>query len=406
MRKKNIDKYVEGLPEADAILARQALKNPLTGVIQGASVKNLIQILWRNREYLKEDRNTLRIISSLLLRTSLAAFRVLDGINESDIKKIDLDAVEKIFVLGNYRSGTTTMHENMAHAVNNSLYPTSIDVTCPDSFVNSSKVMQSIAKIISPKERPLDKMPIDPEKSPQETQFAMMNSLDFETSTEFFLFPDSAKEKQARLDMQNYSEAEKVQYEDVYDFFLKKIIYKSRLDGRTNGDERMVIKNPSDTGNIPFLLESFPEAKFINIVRNPYEVIRSLINATRSMMMGLQLQNKDFNELTEIAKDASFEIYKILIKKYLADRELIPQGQLYEIKFEEFVVDRRNKTRKICEALDIKFDLESEDYEGYLDSIRGYTKNKFSDMDMDLVKKINSELAFAFEAFDYEMITE
>lgn len=408
MRSCTIEKYVEGLSPEDAELARQALKNPATGVIQWASVGNFLNILWRNSKSLKSSMNLPRVITSLINRTSLAVFRILDEWDKPNIEKVDLKDVWKVFVLGNFRSWTTTLHENMTKAMDNTVYPSGIQVTCPDSFIHSSKVMKFMSKFLASKERPLDKMPIDPDLSPQETQFAMMNLLDFETATEWFLFPDSLNEKLDLIDLEKYPEDLQKKYREEYEFFLKKMVYKSRLDWKTDWQENIVIKNPPDTWNLPFLLDLFPDGKFINIVRNPYKVIQSSINASRSMMMSLQLQNKSYQELTEIATEASFKTYKTLIGNYLKQRKSIPEWQLVEIKFEDFVKDRKGMTKEICESLWIDiakdFDEDKWKYNSYLDSIKSYKKNEFSDMSPDLIKRINWELAFAFEAFWYEMI--
>jgi hypothetical protein len=47
------------------------------------------------------------------------------------------------------------------------------------------------------------------------------------------------------------------------------------------GNRRFVEKTPANSLRIPYLLELFPDARFINVRRNPCDVISSLINGWR-----------------------------------------------------------------------------------------------------------------------------
>ncbi|MBC8355082.1 MAG: sulfotransferase [Planctomycetes bacterium] len=42
-------------------------------------------------------------------------------------------------------------------------------------------------------------------------------------------------------------------------------------------DKPLVVKSPTHTGHVRLLLEMFPEAKFVHIHRNPFEVFSSTL---------------------------------------------------------------------------------------------------------------------------------
>ena len=58
-------------------------------------------------------------------------------------------------------------------------------------------------------------------------------------------------------------------------------------------DKRLVLKSPLHTFRIRFLLENIADARFVHIVRNPYETFSSTIHNGRSLYLtqGLQFPN-------------------------------------------------------------------------------------------------------------------
>ncbi|GAH11808.1 unnamed protein product, partial [marine sediment metagenome] len=46
------------------------------------------------------------------------------------------------------------------------------------------------------------------------------------------------------------------------DYVIKKLYYK-------NGDKLLILKDPIDTANIDLLIELYPNAKFVHIIRDP-----------------------------------------------------------------------------------------------------------------------------------------
>ena len=77
---------------------------------------------------------------------------------------------------------------------------------------------------------------------------------------------------------------------------------------------RIVLKSPSNLARIPHVLRIFPDARFVNIVRNPFTVYLSLTNMFRKLIPIHQLQDVEWDELERVIID----VYKADMKRYFA----------------------------------------------------------------------------------------
>ncbi len=66
------------------------------------------------------------------------------------------------------------------------------------------------------------------------------------------------------------------------------LIRKAMLN---TGGERYVSKNPCNIFRIKTLIKLFPDAKFIFIYRNPYQVVESLTRFVNDILPGSELQH-------------------------------------------------------------------------------------------------------------------
>ena len=118
----------------------------------------------------------------------------------------------------------------------------------------------------------------------------------------------------------------------------------------------------------------FPNAKFIYLMRNPYTVFESTRSFFTNTIQPLKL---------EAYTDAQIEenilaIYRKLYDRYTADKHLIPQGNLVEVKFEDFEADALGMTQQIYSNLSLDgWDEAKPAIEQYVGSKRGYKKNKY-----------------------------
>lgn len=122
------------------------------------------------------------------------------------------------------------------------------------------------------------------------------------------------------------------------------------------------------------LLEMFPNAKFIYLKRNPYTVFESTRSFFTNTIKPLQLQDISQKQIV----DNIVEAYMRLYNRYEADKLLIPEGNLVEIKFEDFEHNAFDLTKEIYGKLKLQGFNEAEaDIRAYLDKKKGYKKNKY-----------------------------
>jgi len=160
--------------------------------------------------------------------------------------------------------------------------------------------------------------------------------------------------------------------------------------------KRFVSKNPPHTARIKYLLDLYPNAKFIYIDRNPYEVISSTFAFYKGVLPGIQLQNIDEEKLMQ---DILW-VYKGLYEKYQKDKIKIPSENLLEIKYSDLIKNPKSTVKKIYK------DLLKDDYSRTSSNVDHFLSNQnhklkeyiFGD---DFLKNVNKDLSVIIEKQGY-----
>lgn len=87
----------------------------------------------------------------------------------------------------------------------------------------------------------------------------------------------------------------------------------------------------------------FPNAKFIYLMRNPYTVFESTRSFFTNTIQPLKLQDISNEELQENI----LSVYAKLYHKYEADKKFIPEGNLVEVRFEDYETNAFDMTQEI-----------------------------------------------------------
>lgn len=93
----------------------------------------------------------------------------------------------------------------------------------------------------------------------------------------------------------------------------------------------------------------FPNAKFIYLMRNPYTVFESTRSFFTNTIQPLKLE--EFSN--EAIEQNILTTYRKLHDQYEADKHLIPEGNLIEVKFEDFEADALGMTEEIYRTLSL-----------------------------------------------------
>ncbi len=352
----------------------------------GTSLTNWLSMLFKNGFF--SVRYIARVVFISLLSIVGIEFRIYERLRLRKIlKKIEISK-PPVFIIGHWRSGTTHLHNILIQDPRFG-YISMLQATFPRSFITTN-VFKKFLDLFLPEKRPMDNMKLGTLK-PQEDELTMSN-LSMYSFYNAFYFPRKMIEHFYRYVQFKGIKDERYSWIETYREMLKKATYY--MNGR-----RLVLKNPSHTARIPVLLEMFPDAKFIFIYRNPYEIYPSMVNFYETAIKYFLLQTISDEEIDKNLR----LIYKMMMDCYFEEKMLIPKHNLIEVKFEELETQPLELVKQIFDTLKIEgFEQNKRRFKAYLDSRKDYQKNKYS-LDQATVKKIQTSWGDIIKRWGYEV---
>ena len=236
----------------------------------------------------------------------------------------------------------------------------------------------------------MDDLPLSLD-APQGDDFAMAGLCDV-SIYHAYTFPRAAELAFRRaVLLEGLSDADVRAWQQTYRGFLQKVAWFT-------GKARLLSRNGTNTGRIPRVLEMFPQAKFIHLVRNPYQVYSAQTERWRELTGLWGLQSVPLESLTSHAVGC----YQAMLQKYLADRTQIPAGQLAEVRYEELLENPVSILECVYSQLGLSgFD----ELRSRLDNAASARPGKLAGHDSVLSESerelVAKEWRFAFEAFGY-----
>lgn len=328
-------------------------------------------------------------------RLTKAVCRLLSSLKTFEdraYRKIENQPLQEdpLFILGHWRSGTTFVH-NVFACDKHFGYTTTYQTVFPHLVLWGQPFFKKNMAMLMPDKRPTDNMELRPDL-PQEEEFALSNMMPY-TYYNFWFFPQRWMEYCDRfLTFEKITEEERAVFKEVFMRLVK-------VSLANTGGTQYLSKNPPHTGRVRTLVEMFPNAKFIYLKRNPYTVFESTRSFFTNTIKPLKLQ--DISDEQIVANIV--EAYKRLYDRYEADKVCIPEGNLVEIKFEDFEKNAFDLTKDIYQRLNLKgFDEAEADIKKYLDKKKGYKKNKYQYAE-STVKIVEENWNKALEEWDYHL---
>eukprot|EP00188_Purpureofilum_apyrenoidigerum_P003878 Plantae.Rhodophyta-Purpureofilum_apyrenoidigerum.ctg41843.p1 GENE.Plantae.Rhodophyta-Purpureofilum_apyrenoidigerum.ctg41843~~Plantae.Rhodophyta-Purpureofilum_apyrenoidigerum.ctg41843.p1 ORF type:complete len:206 (+),score=16.37 Plantae.Rhodophyta-Purpureofilum_apyrenoidigerum.ctg41843:2-619(+) len=151
-----------------------------------------------------------------------------------------------------------------------------------------------------------------------------------------------------------------------YAFLLKKI-------SLANQGRQLILKSPPNTARVKTLLSMYPKAKFIMVHRNPYDVYVSnqrFWEVTNKIYAVGPTTGVDNNQII-------LDTYAQTMEQYIVEKELIPEGQLIEVPYQDLMEAPMESMRKIYSTLDLEDFTEIKDkMESYIEGQRSYKRLK------------------------------
>ena len=353
-----------------------------------------IKLLWQNRSI---DRQFIpRALFVTLVSLLTSPLRIYESLRFGRTVKKTVVHPSPIFIIGHWRSGTTHLHNILVRDKNLgcvSMWQAFAPGLCLIDERLLKNPFNKIAKKMHPT-REIDNIPLSMD-NPEEEDLAIANMSPY-SYLHMYSYPRRATYffETYITYFGNLPKSTLDKWKKVYLLILRKATLKA-------GGKRLVIKNCADSARIKALLELFPDAKFIHIYRNPYNIFRSTQHLYRVVMERTQLQEIGQGE----HENWVLRFYSQLMQKLLADKSLIPAGNLVEVKYEDLDREPLAQLRKIYETLSLPGFAEVEPaFRAYLDSIAGYQKLAHKQLDDSAITKINRNWQFAFDALGYKRI--
>lgn len=298
---------------------------------------------------------------------------------------------DPLFILGHWRSGTTFVHNIFAQD-NHFGYTTTYQTVFPHYIMSLQGLFKPVMKWVMPNKRPTDNMELAPDL-PQEEEFSLANMTACNYYN-FWFFPERMQEYCDRfLTFKNIKEDELQEFGKTFEKLVKISLWNT-------GGTQYLSKNPPHTGRIKALSELFPRARYIYLMRNPYTVFES----TRSFYLNT-IKPLEFHTISDEQMERNIlRNYMELYHAYKEQKQTLPEGRLYEVRFEDIEKDAFAITEDIYRKLGIPGWEEAKPaIERYIESKKGYKKNKYQ-YDPRTIQLVNEHWGEALDDWGYERI--
>ncbi|RLA64926.1 MAG: hypothetical protein DRQ88_09825 [Epsilonproteobacteria bacterium] len=299
---------------------KKDFKTPMSS-IAGSNFFNFRKVA---KKYKIEKNHRAKFYKSITTSAFVTLLSVFDKIRYQSLKKSFKADDAPIFILGHWRSGTTLLHKLMCLDTKAG-YTTTYHTVFPHNLFGLQGLLKRIMLLIMPTRRPHDGLEIHPDY-PQEEEFALANTTSL-SYYHWFYFAKNRKEIFKTLNnWQDLPPQKKKSWFSTYDDLVRRSLINT-------DKKRYVSKNPPNTFRIPQLLALYPNAKFIYIYRNPYEVYPSSFSFFKSV-----IKNIGFHDICDAdIKEHVLTVFKELVNKYEKDKKLISEKNLIEIRYEDFI---------------------------------------------------------------------
>jgi hypothetical protein len=299
---------------------------------------------------------------------------------------------DPVFILGHWRSGTTYLHHLMSRDRRFS-YVSSYQAWAPELFLGiaNNPLIRFLVSSSLPKKRPMDNIELSLIK-PEEELIAMSKITQYSYYHAFIFPKETLKIFDDSVLLKGISPVEKELLSQQYIRLLKRA-------SMSMGGKRLLLKSPDNMAKIPILIDLFPNAKFIHIYRNPYVLFFSLRNWFLKMSEISRLQ--DMPMIEDVEKSIIY-IYEKTMKKYFKDKQLIPEGNMIEIRYEDLEKNPIDNLYKIYDVLDLAdFDRAKDSFIAYTQDNLKYRKNAYN-FEPRLVELIYNRWKFTIDLWGYK----
>jgi hypothetical protein len=294
-----------------------------------------------------------------------------------------------VIILGHWRCGTTHLFNLMSRDPRFA-WSGPLAVGIPWDYKLIGNLLEPVFRRLIPGDRYVDAVAVTPE-SPQEDEIALASMQDLSYYHGIY-FPrclaSRFREGVIPADTGGRWERRRRRLEHFH---------RKLLAGR-NPSTTLLIKNPVYTGQVGWIRRIWPDARFIHIYRNPYDVFVSTRGFFRDMLSRFALQDFD----VDVIDDLILDTYPGMIERLYDDTRNTPRNHFVELRFEDLESDPLAQLERIYTSLELDgFDDLRDELQDYLDSIKDYEKRAHV-LDEETVRKVDRYWGGLVETWGYE----
>ena len=410
-------------PEPTHILSSALKNNPMSGIC----FLSLISLLFHKRKSIDWWRYKHRIIALLFMGIFnsflafvedcylcyLFCFQKTRQVVKQATSNSELEESTPVFVLGHPRTGTTLLHSLLAFDEERFAICDTFMVGFPHCFLWFERLGKFLFAGILSETRPMDNMKLHFDL-PQEDELGtnLLSGLRVSPYSSLVFMRDEREYRKYQCFLEGQVPDEDIKHwSRCFKMFLRKIRIRDGLTCLRSGQalprfRQLLLKSPCHTGRVRLLLKLFPNAKFVFIHRNPYEVFLSGANMASTTYGWMHLQQPSDTDLQEYILTQG----EILHNEYFSCREdVLNAKNSVEVSFEDLATDPKGSIRRIYTQFG--FDSFNEDAQSpyptrldkECDELRGYKRNKFKNIALDdkLKETIKGRWHKQFEVLGY-----
>ncbi len=362
-------------------------------ILIGTKLNNWLKLA--GRHYREIPANKLALALRLTVTTYFRNNRYEKKEKESFGEKMESTVInpKPVFVLGHWRSGTSHLHQLLCLG-DQFTFPTVFDIYSPHSFLYTAPMLEEKMARAGEQQRPMDHMKIK-FNDPGEDEFALA-VMSLMSPVLAWVFPKSTTFYDRYLTFEDVDPREIAHWKEQFLYFLKKL--------NTRNPKPVILKSPQHTARIRLLREMFPQARFIHVHRNPYDVYNSTVKLYEKTVRPMQMTDSINGDQM---REGIIRRYGDMYRNYFRESAQLPADQFLDVSYEEL----DQQPRRLIERIFHHFNFEG--YESYkpllekhLAHIGHYKKNRYSPVAEPWLSRIKREWGFAFDKWNYPLNME
>lgn len=357
-------------------------------IMAGYTWRNIFDLLWMNK-FAIPPKYWIRLVYALVMATIMTPMRIIQYIKARKILKNTKITKDPIFIIGNYRTGTTYLitllsKDKIRGYVSNLIgYTFSI-------FLSVPRLSRRILDASLPEYRPMDNVKMGADE-PTEDEYCLGTYSKYGYYNGM-IFPKKLKEF-ARFHSFDGLEKDAAKWQEQYDYLLKILTYIHK--GR-----QLFLKNPAIAFRIKYILKRYPNAKFIFTKRNPYTLYSSNLHYYKKVVPLYTLQN--FTD--KMLKEEILDHYAEMVRKVEDAKSIIPERNYLEIKYEEFIHNPMPFLKRIYKQFKLDgWEKARPEFQAHFEAQAEYEPNNFRIAD-EVIRTVNKYWDFILRLHGYQIM--